>query len=89
MKAYLSTAEAAEFISARTQEAARKILADLGVTPIDFGPGRGRGLRWPKDEIVIAMDKRRFGKAAPKTPRQGVEWTVQAVLQAVHGRPQN
>lgn len=82
---YIRTAKAREIIDADTDEAARKILEGLGVVPVDFGPGRGRGLRWPKDEIIIAMDKRRFGVKRPLPAQKRVEWTRELVVAAVHG----
>jgi hypothetical protein len=85
---YLTNSQAATFIAAISPNAARKILEDLGVRPIDFGSGRGRGLRWVKDEIIIAMDKRRFGKKLLKAQKKPVDWELNGVLKAVHGHPQ-
>jgi hypothetical protein len=85
---YLTNSQAATFIAAISPNAARNILEDLGVRPIDFGSGRGRGLRWVKDEIIIAMDKRRFGKKLLKAPKKSVAWDTNAVLQATYGHTQ-
>lgn len=48
-----------------TPGAARTTLENLNVLPVNLGPGRGKGLRWYRSEILSALDDSRK-KPAPK-----------------------
>lgn len=82
---YMTTSQAATFIAARTPNAAKKMLEELGVRPISMGPGKGRGYRWVKDEIVIAMNERRFGKGQQTTQRRPIALDIGEMLAGVYG----
>ena len=42
----ITTANAAELLAV-SETVAKKVLLRYGLHPVDYGPGRGRGLRWP------------------------------------------
>lgn len=31
------------------------VMIQRGIKPVDFGRGRGNGLRWPKDDVIKAV----------------------------------
>ena len=49
---------------------ARNLLREWGVEPCaDYGPGRGRGLRWSSDDIDVAAE-RTVNRKRPTPPRR-------------------
>jgi len=52
----LRLTEAAELLGLTGPRAARRWLEQHEVPMIDYGPGRGLGLRWPRDSIVEAIN---------------------------------
>lgn len=42
-----------------TPRAARTTLDNLKLCPVNLGPGRGKGLRWYRSEILVALDDSR------------------------------
>lgn len=45
------------------------VMARAGILPIDFGKGRGNGLRWPKDDVINAVVCGLLGKT--EVPQYG------------------
>lgn len=45
------------------------VMVRAGIKPIDFGRGRGNGLRWPKDDVINAVVCGLLGKT--EVPRYG------------------
>lgn len=88
----LTTAEASILLTL-SERAAVNLLQEIGVRPIDLG-GR-RGLRWYRDEILDALEKKRRGntKPAPRRTRpipatwdKPVAEIMAALLPGPHGR---
>ena len=53
-----------------TPGAARRWLEQNKVPLVDFGPGRGKGPRWPKDHVLEAVERNlRFAAEQPR-PRK-------------------
>lgn len=50
-----------------TPGAARTTLDNLKLCPVNLGPGRGKGLRWYRSEILEALDNSRKSPAIKKT----------------------
>jgi len=65
MPPLLTIAQAAGLLGLKTAEAARNLLRELGVRPIDLGLGRGRGHRYYQHEILAALEGRRQQPKAP------------------------
>lgn len=45
------------------------VMRQHGVVPVDFGRGRGNGLRWEREAVMLALYRGVLGKpAAPDSP---------------------
>jgi len=75
MEKFLRAADVAEMLGT-TRGVAASILAEHGVKPVDFGRGRGRGLRWLESAVNAVMHKMHDDvqpKARPtRQPRAGM-----------------
>ena len=56
MEKFLRSADMAEMLGT-SQGVAMSIMAEHGVRPVDFGRGRGRGLRWLESAVKAVMHK--------------------------------
>ncbi len=54
MERFLRAADVAEMLGT-TRGVAVSIMAEHGVRPVDFGRGRGRGLRWLESAVKAVM----------------------------------
>ena len=52
----ITTANAAELLAV-SETVAKKVLLRYGLHPVDYGPGRGRGLRWPYLGVLRVIEQ--------------------------------
>lgn len=66
---FLTRSQIAQLLN-MSESHAKKLLAEHGITPIDLGRGRGKGLRWRTAAVIELADILHTDAQAKKKPRR-------------------